>query len=237
MNNVNIINENAVKEKYLRLNKVKLQAAKIAAILMIITALIFAWVFSDAPVKKWVYDNYDKNGILSDDTVKYINDKNSVLFSEKEKEIVVVIEKENGENKNLTKRAEKLFRDYNVSSDGILFIISVPEKTSSSKNFFDSIVDWASNLGGAIEHRAFCTGKNAVGLDDKIDGILEKYLNGSENYTAASKDYYNAAVINIFNELLAEFDNRADNTNIIDTTDNDKTPATENDQYPTKYPR
>jgi len=207
------MDENAIKEKYLRGNNAKLKAAKIAAAAMIITALIlsrFLFGASETEHRTWLYD---KNDVLKDSTIETINNKNSALYSAtgEKAEIVVVVERESGQNRDLFKRAEKLFKDYGVGSDGMLIIVSVPEAAAPAKNVFE---EWGRNVGeyfgnlfgGERISYAYFMGKNVDhSISSKKDGIFETYFNSS--YGAED---YNAAVLNTFNAFYGEFENYHD---------------------------
>ena len=204
----NIMNEDAIREKYLKGNKAKLQTAKIATAFMIIAALFISWFVLDAPkgtAKGWVYD---KDGVLSDATVNAVNNKNDYLFDRTGAEVVVVVEKDSGKNTDLVKRAEKLFKDYKVSDSGVLFIMSVyPSDTTSG----GVVGEWVNSLVGAVEGifgtggnytYAYRIGRNVpYSLDDRIDDIFED--NFYEAYDAGN---YNAAVLDTFNAFAGYFE-------------------------------
>lgn len=208
-NNTNIdtggvINEDAVKEKYLRGNKAKLQAAKTATVLMIIAAILFSWFVYGVPVntvsKKWVYD---KDGILNDITINAINSKNAALFNQTGSEIVVVVEKDSSSNANLPKRAEKLFKDYKVSDTGVLFIVAVPTKDTTPGGVIGQIVDSVKEAVGYNRYSyAYQIGRNVnYSLDSQIDGMFND--NFKTDYNSGN---YNAAVMDAFNALANYFE-------------------------------
>ena len=222
MNNNNIMNENAVnaiKEKYLKGNKAKLTMAKIATAVMIITALMFSQ-FSGAPLLNMKPGNWvhDKAGVLSDATINAINQHNAALSSLTGAEIVVAVEKRN--DRDLIRRAEKLFKDYKVSDNGILFLVSAsgnasvpnkpdrpdkPDKPSKNavEEWAESIGEFFSNLfGGDRYSYAYYIGRNVdYSIREQIEGIFEN--NFYENYAAAN---YNAAVLDTFDAFLKYFE-------------------------------
>ena len=209
MQNTNMINEDAVKEKYLRGNNAKIKAAKIAAAAMIITALILSRSLFGAAGTQTKIWAYDADEILSESTIDAINAKSSALYNatDEKAEIVVVVEKESGKNRELYKRAEKLFKDYDVSGDGMLFIIAVPEKEAPPKNFFEEwgkgVGEFFGNLfGGDRYSYAYFMGRNVDhSLSVKKDEIFANYFNASY----AAEDY-NAAVLDTFNAFVGEFE-------------------------------
>jgi len=203
------MDEVAVKEKYLRGNNAKLKAAKIAAAAMIVTALIlsrFLFGVSETEQRTWAYD---KNDVLKDSTIKTINDKNSELYNatDEKAEIVVVVERESGQNRDLFKRAEKLFKDYGVGSDGMLFIVSVPEAAAPAKNIFE---EWGRNVGeyfgnlfgGERYSRACFMGKN---VDHSVSSKKDEIFAAHFDAGYAAEDY-NAAVLDTFNAFYGEFE-------------------------------
>jgi len=203
------MDEVAIKEKYLRGNNAKLKAAKIAAAAMIVTALIlsrFLFGASETEHRIWLYD---KNDVLKDSTIETINDKNSALYSatDEKAEIVVVVERESGQNRDLFKRAEKLFKDYGVGSGGMLIIVSVPEAAAPAKNIFEEwgrgVGEYFGNLfGGERISYACFMGKNVDhSVSSKKDEIFEAYF--SSSYAAED---YNAAVLDTFNAFYGEFE-------------------------------
>ena len=227
MQNANILmNEDAIKEKFLRGNNAKLKAAKIAAAAMIITALILSSLLFGASgsQSKWVYDGDD---ILSDATIAAINNRNEALYGAtgEKAEIVVVVERESGKNRDLPKRAEKLFKDYGVSSDGMLFIVSVPENAAPAKNAFEQ---WGRDVGeffgglfgGDRDSHACFIGKNVDhSLSVKKEEIFANYFNVS--YSAAD---YNVAVLDTFNAFLGEFEKYFD-VNTVELTAYSNSPS------------
>ena len=213
-NNTNIMNENMMKEKYLRGNRAKLSLAKIVTALMIITALLLSmFVFTKpefAKPKNWVYD---KDGILNDSTINAINDKNMAL-SKSGTEIFVVVEKGDSKNKDLVKRAEKLFKDYKVNDNSMLFIMAVPEINASGSPNTNAVEDWGRAIGDFFEDLfgseryswAYRLGRNVdYDLDSKINGIF------ASNFDAAyAAGNYNAAVLDTFNALANYFNKNND---------------------------
>lgn len=209
-NNTYVMRENLAKERYLRGNKAKIQLAKVAAALMIVTALILAWLLSEEPeirrAREWAYDD---DMILLPSVTEKINSDNRDLYYmyNEEPEIIVVIEKENGENRNLAKRAEKLFKEYNVSEYGMLFMVSVPDNAADSDNLIGrigkGIGEYFGNLfGGDRTHRAIYVG-------DKVDGSLKRMtksiLNDRDNFDSSYYlGNYDEAVLSTFNALFAE---------------------------------
>ncbi|MCL2096316.1 MAG: TPM domain-containing protein [Oscillospiraceae bacterium] len=218
------MNGNNIKEKYLRGNKLKLTLAKTASAMMIAAALILSlFVFDRQEAYEspgnWIYDG---EGILSDMSIYEINGKNTALkdlTGRDEAEIVVVIEKENGKNKDLTKRAEKLFKDYKVSDSGMLLIISVPgsaapvRQENPERPAANSVEEWGRKIGeffdglfgNGRETYAHYIGRN---VDDSIkkqikDGIENILTNNFDaNY---SEGNYNAATLGTFNSIINYF--------------------------------
>jgi len=206
-NNINIMTEDAIKEKYLKLNNIKLQAAKAATIIMIIAALFFTWSGSGTGIlkkdlSKTVYDN-DK--ILSlDDTINVIESRNaalSELTGNKDAQIIVVVEKGRSSYKDLEKKADKLFKSYKISESGMLFVVAVPN--SKSSNWGESIGNFFADLfGGGIQPYAYHPGSNLGDFAEvRIDGIFDK--NFDKNYDEGK---YNAAILDTFNALADYFD-------------------------------
>ena len=186
MNNSNerkIMSEEAIKEKYLRPNKTKLQMAKLASAMMIIAALLLSRYIFKKPIdiSTAVYDEADK---LSETTVSKINERNAAMagLTDGKAKIVVVTEKEKSGHDDLKKKAEKLFKKYKLGNDGMLVIVSV---YSGEEGFFsgigNKIGDFFGNLfgGGAEDQQtyAYCKGKNMdyVKADD-IKRILDAHF-------------------------------------------------------------
>jgi len=192
---------NAIKEKYLRGNKAKLTTAKIATVLMIIAALMFSQ-FLDAPVTNIKPGNrvYDTDGIMSEATISAINEKNNALrvLSEKNAEIVVVVEKENSRNKNMGQRAEKLFKDYKVSDHGMLFIIAVPDRTSGAGGWLGNFF---GGLFGARSYYAHYMGKEVPQSIVMLGNSLADNFNA--DHVVEDR---NAAVLDTFDSFLGYFE-------------------------------
>lgn len=226
-----MMNENEIRDKYLRGNKAKLNIAKIATVCLMIAAVllsVYTGGSSETNLKNRVYDN-DK--ILSDATINAINGKNDSLSRATGAEIVVVVEKDSSKNKDLPKRAEKLFKDYKVSDNGLLFIVAVPKETQKALNTANSstetaesttsdskinriindIADAVESAGEAIsgifsENKyayAYSIGRNVdYSLDEKLDGI---FADNFDSYYNSGN--YNAAVLNTFNAFYDYFNN------------------------------
>jgi len=209
MNNIKMMTEDAIKEKYLRGNKAKLNAAKLAAIAMVAAALILSVIFFGADeTKSWVYD---KDEVLSESTVDKINQKSAALYGAtgEKAEIVVVVEV--GGERDLTKKAEKLFKEHKVGNDGMLFVVSVPQNASSEKG---AVGEWAENMaeniggffGGLFGNNlpyAYFMGRNVdYSLVNAAEGIFND--NFKELYEACD---YNAAVVNTFDAFYSGFEN------------------------------
>ena len=199
-NKANVMSEAAIKEKYLKAHKSKLKTAKLITAAMIIISLFLSlFVFkTPEPSKQWVYD---KDGELSNSTINIINGKNRSLYDQTGTvEVVVVVEKESGSNKDLIKRSEKLFKEYKVSDEGVLFVMVVPKKTDKN-----AIGEFFENLFGTGKDAYACVkGRNAPDslTDSKISGIIA----GSGFSEYYSKGQYNAAVLSAFNDLMYYFE-------------------------------
>jgi uncharacterized membrane protein YgcG len=196
--------ENAIKEKYLKGNNFKLQMAKLAAVLMIITALFLSWPGSDAPENNPSRTVYDGSEMLSDDTVGVIESRNSALIEltgSKKAKIIVVVEKGRTSYKDLEKKADKAFKDYKAGDNDILFVAAVPD--SKSHGWGDKISDFFSDLfGGGTQPYAYHTGRNlGDSAEITIDAIFMEYF--EINYEDGN---YNAAVSETFNSLADYFD-------------------------------
>jgi hypothetical protein len=194
-----MINENAIKEKYLRGNKTKLTLAKIATAAMIVTALMFSQHFlSDININTAAQTHvYDSDGILSDATINAINGRVSAG-----PEIVVAVEREHSRNRDLFKRAERLFNDYKVNDNGILFIISVPENTSS-RNAVEKWVEKniVERFSGKKYSHAYFLGRNIdYSFRSEIDNIFGDDFRDS--YAAGD---YNAAALAAYDAFLEYF--------------------------------
>ena len=201
------MNEQKIKDKYVRGNKIKLNIAKIVTVIMIIGAVLLSVFLVSKSAGKaklsWVYDNPK---ILSDSAISAINSKNSDLYKSTGVEIVVAVEKDSGSNKDLPKRAEKLFKDYKVSDSGMLFITAIPdEKSGIGKAIGDAI---NSILGENKYSYAYYIGRNVdYSLDSQIDSIFSSNFQGSYD-----KGDYNGAVLNAFNALYNYFTNPGNGT-------------------------
>ncbi|MCL2771902.1 MAG: TPM domain-containing protein [Oscillospiraceae bacterium] len=196
------MNEQQIKDKYIRGNKIKLNIAKIATVIMIIAAVLLSvFVLSNSSVKaksSWVYD---KSKILSDSTINTINSKNGDLYKTSGAEIVVVVEKDSSSNKDLPKRAEKLFKDYKVGDNGILFVTAIPDEKSGIGKAIGDAID--SIFGSTRYSYAYYIGRNVdYSLDSQIDSIFSD--NFQSDYNSGN---YNGAVLNTFNALYDYFAN------------------------------
>jgi uncharacterized membrane protein YgcG len=204
-NNINNINENAIKEKYLRGNKTKLTLAKIATALMIAAAILLSRQFfpdmlTAGNAKNWIHDT-DK--ILNTAITGAINNR---VVQTGGTEIVFVVERD--KNNDLVKRAENLFRNHRVNDNGILLLIAIPEEVSPPRNFIE---EWGRNVGEFFES-LFGNGRypyaSAVGrnvpdphlIKSEIENIIARDF--QESYIAGN---YNAAVLNTFNAFLDYF--------------------------------
>ena len=198
----NMMTEAAIKEKYLRANKIKLQLAKFATILMIIAALAIskAGIGITSNIKDFAKTVYDDAEILSlDDTINVIEARNAALYELKEAKIVVVVEKNRSSYNDLQKKADKLFKEYKTGDKGMLFIVS----THKSSGLGDEIGDFFANLvGGGTQPYAYHTGRDLGDIsDDRIENIfIDCFIN---NYNEGK---YNAAVLDTFNSLADYLD-------------------------------
>ena len=217
--NINIMTEDAIREKYLKWNTAKLLIAKLAAIAMIVTALFLSWSVLDPKQKDPMRTVYDEGEILSDATIESIERKNSALYelTGEKAQIFVIVEKKQNNYNDLMKTADKLFKDYKLSPDSILFVVSAPSKTDSgSSGFFaeigESIREFFADLfGGGSQPYAYHKGRNLEHFSDsKIDEIFSK--NFVEIYNGEDGNY-NGAVLNTFNALAGYFE-EAYNINI-----------------------
>jgi uncharacterized membrane protein YgcG len=197
--NINENAINAIREKYLRGNKAKLTMAKIATAAMIIIALMFSHQFlpETATRNAEKIRVHDKDGILSDATINAINARAS-----SQPEIVVAVEKDSGSNRDLAKRAEKLFKDYKLNDNGILFIVSVREKTDTN----NVVEEWVEKniverfAGGRHSHSYFIGRNIEYSFRNEIDGII------ADNFSASYEEgNYNAAVLDTYNAFLEYF--------------------------------
>jgi len=199
-----IMPENAIKEKYLKGNNFKLQMAKLATILMIITALFFSWSGINAPGKDLSKTVYDNEKILSENTVSDIESRNSALIEltgSKKTKIIVVVEKGRTSYKDLENKADKAFKDHKAGDNDILFIAAVPD--SKSLGWGDKISDFFSDLfGGGTQPYAYHTGRNLGDFSEiNIDAIFTDKF--EINYEEGN---YNAAILETFNALADYFD-------------------------------
>jgi hypothetical protein len=209
---ISIMTEDAIKEKYLRANTLKLQLAKVVAVAMIITALFLSWYVLDPPVKFPAKTVYDEAEVLSDATIKAINQKNAALYelTGKRAQVFVVVEKEKSNYKDLKKQADKLFKSYEVSDEGILFVVAPPSNTDADSGNF------IAEIGGAIgeffddlfgegrQPYAYHKGRN---LDYISDNIIENaFANGFMIDYNVGADNFNAAVLNTFNILAGYYE-------------------------------
>ena len=233
MNN-NMMNENAIKEKYLRGNKAKLNMAKIAAVAMVVTALILSFIFFGTAEKRdWVYD---KDEVLSESAIDIINKKNAALYEAtgEKAEIVVVVEKNS--DKNLPKTAEKLFKEYKVSGDGMLFVVSIPKNAvTAPTTSVNAVEEWAENIaesiggflgglfGGDSLPYACVMGKNidfSLSNANTINGIFTDNF-----YESYEKGDYNAAILSTFDAFYDEFKNLYDTSGYdFELSENEKEP-------------
>ena len=210
----NLTNEDIIKAKYLKWNKTKITIAKIITALMIIAALLLSkYVLTPSENKSaqnWVYDT---NNILGDITINEINGRNQVLYSESgsKSEIVVVVEKGKLGDKDMFKRADKLFKKYKVSDGGILMLISVPEVPSSHSSN-NALEEWGQDVedffndlfGNEKQPFAYSRGRNVNNSlsNSEIENIFRDYFN--TNYQSGN---YNTAVLNTFNALADYMEN------------------------------
>ena len=199
----NMMTEAAIKEKYLRANKLKLRLAKFATILMIIAALAISNAGisvsnNKKDLSKTVYDNAEK---LTDDAIKEIEYRNAALYELNEMKIVVVVEKDRSSYNDLQKKADKLFKDYKAGDSGMLFIVSLHK----SNGWGDDIGDFFANLfGGGKQPYAYHAGRNLNKIDyARITDIFADNFTGSKEYNTG--DYSNA-VLNTFNALADDID-------------------------------
>jgi len=203
-----MMTEADIKEKYLKLNTTKLQLAKIAAVLMIIAALFISWHGYDlkSSVKnpsKTVYDNVP---VLSDGTLKAIESRNAAFYEltgDKNARIFVVVEKDRSSYNDLQKKADKLFKDYKVGDNGILFVVTIYESNGWLDDILDSIDDL---VGGGTQRYAYHKGRNLNELKDgQIINIFRNNLVNGGEYKY-KPDNYDDAILNTFNVLADNFD-------------------------------
>ena len=196
----NMMTEAAIKEKYLRANNMKLLLAKLATVLMIITALLLSRSGSVIQKKDFSKTVYDDAKILSlDDTIKVIETRNAALYELKDAKIVVVVEKDRSGYNDLKKKADKLFKQYKAGDNGMLFIVSAHK----SSGWGDSVGDFFDDLfGGGTQPYAYSTGRNLGDLaENKIESIFKDcFINNYE------EKKYNAAILETFNALADYFD-------------------------------
>ncbi|MCL2813214.1 MAG: TPM domain-containing protein [Oscillospiraceae bacterium] len=197
------MNEEAIKEKYLKLNKTKLQTAKLISVLMIAAALFFSmFVFNEPQKVDKSQAVYDKAEILSDATIQKIDERNAALaeLTNGKAKIAVFTEKEKNNPKDLEKQAEKLQKSH-VGDDGMLFLAYIRE---SSGGFGENIGNFFSELFG-WESRPYTyhKGRNVDFIPDaEIKKILEASFEGIED---ANFDC-NSAFLAAYNSLADLFD-------------------------------
>lgn len=180
------MNEEAIKEKYLRLNKTKLQTAKLISALMIAAALLFSWFVSEkSPITDVSRAVCDDAGILSDATIEKIEGRGAALseLTGGKAKITVFTEKDKSSKKDLEKKAEKLFKSHNLGDDGLLVLIYVQK---SSGGFGESIGNFFEDLFGVGgQPYAYYKGRNVDYIGDaKMREILDGNFGGSgeENF-------------------------------------------------------
>jgi len=211
------MSEGAIQEKYLRANAAKLKTSKILTVLMIIAALAISWRGSDFSFfvkntnKNTSVTVYDNAEVLTDSAVNIINARNQILSEKtggKEVKIVVVTEKDRSSYNDLKKRADKLFKDYQVSDNGMLFIVSIYE----SDGWWDAVLDGIDDLvGGGTQPYAYHKGRNLNEFyDSEIKGVFrDNFINGKE-YNDLEYKYktynYSDAVLDAFNALADRLD-------------------------------
>ena len=151
MNNNNNVNTNPnlinqIKQRYLRGNNIKIFFATLFTALLIMGSLGYIFFTFNTSTNSgttteiieipllpavpeqpnanvgYVIDNAHK---LNSETIKYINELNSNLYTSIGAEIYVVIE--NGDkNTSAEKKADEFFNKYNVSNNGVVVYYSIP---------------------------------------------------------------------------------------------------------------
>ena len=179
------MNEMEIRDKFLAGNRAKIKLAWFATIAVVVATAVFSFYFfaeAEAPRRDWVIDSA---GILSDATIAHINERNNVLRDEMGTEFLVVVERDSSNNRNLGRRADNLFSQHNVSENGMLLIMAVPESQSGIGGFISGIVD--SIAGGRYAYW-LRLGRNA---DDTLDHRIER------DFADAFFAYYDAGNFNM----------------------------------------
>lgn len=198
----NIMGEEAIREKYLKANKTKLQTAKLISVLMIAAALFFSmFVFNKQQNADKSQAVYDEAEILSDATIQKINERSAALaeLTDGKAKIAVFTEKDSSRN-DLEKKAEKLQKS-RVGDDGMLFVACVWD---SSGGLGEDIGNFFSGLFGQESHPyAYQKGRN---VDFISDAEIKKILEAS--FEGAQEDDFdrNAAFLTAYNSLADLFD-------------------------------
>ena len=207
MNNTqNMMSEEAIREKYLRPTKTKLQLAKIASALMIAAALFVSWFVSENTqnISINIIDMgrrsvWDEAEILSDATIKKIDDRGAALaeLTGGKAKIAVFTEKE--KNSDLKKKAETTFKSHEVGDDGMLFIANIHKSSGGVGGVLESIGDSVAEFfGGGSQVYASIKGRN---VDYISDAEIKKILD--DNFADIDEENFdcNAAFLSAYNEL------------------------------------
>jgi len=199
------MSEEAIKEKYLRPTKTKLQLAKLASALMIIAALLLSRYVFKAPLKiEVLHTVYDEANQLSQEAFDKIEQRGNAIYEQsgKKAKIVLVVSDEQKNYRGLKNQAEELFSAYKLSDDSLLLVLSLHEY---SGGVVDSIVGVFDDLvGGGRQPFAYHKGKNLNKLlDSDIDAIISENFLNSSYY---GEKNYSDAVLGAYSALADKFD-------------------------------
>ncbi|MCL1793587.1 MAG: TPM domain-containing protein [Oscillospiraceae bacterium] len=193
------MNEENIKEKYLRLNKTKLQTAKVISVLMIVAAFLLSVRVFEKPQKPGMSPGvYDDANILSDGTIQKMNGRGAALseLTGGKAKIAVFTEKDKSGKKDLEKMAGKLFESHEMGDEGLLFVVCV-EKSSGGigeniGHFFEDL------FGGGSQPYAYHKGRNVDYISDgQIKEILGSCFAGSGEESFDSNGAFLAAYDNL----------------------------------------
>ena len=205
MNEMNEMNENAIKEKYLKLNNIKLQTAKLISLLMIAAALLLSWFVFETPPKAGMSRAvYDEAEILSDAAVQKMEGRSASLaeLTDGKARLAVFTEKEKSNYRELEKKAEKLFKSHKLGDDGLLFVAYAQK---SSGGFGEAIGEFFGDLfGGGGQRYAYQKGRNVDYIPDaEIKRILDASFAGIDEEENFDR---NAAFLTAYDLLADLFD-------------------------------